>query len=807
MDLDAPAQLLAALPDPVVLLDAQAKVLWGNPAAERAFGWSVDDLVGTSALDLVHPDDLEWAARALVTVHEKAVGSLIELRIRASDGWRLAEVIGAPYGATDLVVSVRDITERRRFEVAHGDESQLRAVVHNAGVATFLLRPDATVKSVSGAMTRITGIDPESLEDKPLWQLLADPDEFEAVSRALRASQAGKPATVVVRVATHGGETVLPLELVIVNLLDDPTVGSYVVSAHDVSERVAVENELRRALSLLNATLDSTADGILVFDADHNITSFNQQFVDMCRIPAAIAQSGDERAALEFVIDQLVNPEVFGRSGEELVDTVDEPSFDMLEFKDGRVFERSSRPQRVDGALVGRVWSFRDLTERRRLEEELVYRAFHDSLTGLPNKARFCDRLAHAADRSRRILGGYAVLFCDLDNFKTVNDSLGHHAGDELIVLAADAISACLRPGDTAARLGGDEFAILIEDLNDPDDATALAERIVEAFRRPLRIGRTEVMSTVSIGIAFGSAKSTSEQLLRNADLAMYLAKGRGKNRFECFRTEAHEAVVVRMEVEADLHQAVERDELSLFYQPIVDAKTDAIVAVEALVRWDHPGRGVLLPGTFIPLAEEAGLMDSIGARVLQDACRTASGWNGPGRPAVAISVNVSSCQLTGESIVGDVARALEESGLDPTNLILEITETAIFQDTHRTRRNLDAIEAMGVRMALDDFGTGYSSLTHLQNLPIGILKIDKSFVSCILDRDASIMAPAIIQLASSLGLTTVAEGVENVDQLHRLRELHCDLLQGFWLHRPMTAARVADLLLDRDQTYHFATG
>ncbi len=806
MDVDDQAKLLDALPDAVVLLDASATLCWGNQAAVRTFGWSLEDVKGRSALELVHPDDHHWAARALTSVQDKSVGSLIEVRIRAAEGWRLSEIIGAPYGDGGVLISIRDITERRRYEIANGDDSQMRATMHHSGVVTLLMRADRTVTSVSGAMTRITGLDPESVEDEPISNLVPDPADQLRLEAAVDDSRVGDPSTVVVGVRTFGHDPVLPMELTIVNLLDDPTVGCYVVSAHDVSERVAVERELRSALSLLSATLDSTADGILVVDGENNITSFNQQFIDMWRIPLTITETRDDRAALGFVMDQLAYPDVFVAKVEELYAEPDAESYDMLEFKDGRVFERFSRPQRVDGAVVGRVWSFRDLTERKRLEDELVYRAFHDQLTGLPNKARFCDRLAHAADRSRRTTANYAVLFCDLDNFKTVNDSLGHHSGDELIRVAADSISSCLRAGDTAARLGGDEFAILVEDLTEPDDATALAERIVGAFRQPFRLGHTEVMSTVSIGVAFGAAGSTSEQLLRNADLAMYLAKGRGKNRYECYRSEAHDAVVVRIEVEADLHHALERDELTLFYQPIVETGSEAIVAAEALVRWEHPTRGLLLPATFIPLAEEAGLMDAIGARVLHDACRTAAGWNRPGRPPVAVSVNVSSRQLAGEAIVPAVVLALTESGLDPSNLILEITETAMFQDTQTARRNLRALKAMGLRLALDDFGTGYSSLTHLQHFPIDIVKIDKSFVASIVDRD-SVLAPAIIQLASSLGLTTVAEGVENAEQLRRLRELDCDLLQGFWLHRPMTETRVTDLILDHEQVLGMAAG
>ena len=798
MKVDELAALLETLPEAVVVLDEDVTIRWANQAAERMFGFVLADVFEGSALDLVHPDDAEFVLRSLSTVQDKTVGSAIEVRIQAIDGWRLVELVGAPHSDGSVVLCLRDVTQRRLFEVAHDDEARFRSLVHNAGVVTMLLSPSGIVHSVSGAMTRLTGHDPEHVEGAPLEQILAHPSDRVRLRDALSDTQPGTPTTVVVEMCLFHSDAVAPIELTIVNLLEDPTVSGFVVSGHDVSERVAVEHELRGALSLLNATLDSTADGILVVDGENNITSFNQRFVDMWRIPTAIIETREDQAALGFVLDQLANPDAFIAKVNEVYAKPDAESNDMLDFKDGRVFERLSRPQRVDGAVVGRVWSFRDLTERKRLEDELVYRAFHDPLTGLPNKAKFCDRLQHAADRSRRTATDYAVLFCDLDNFKTVNDSLGHQAGDDLLINAAAVLSECLRAGDTAARLGGDEFAILIEDLTDVEAAAALAGRITQAFRTPLLIGRREVNSTVSVGIALGSQAGTIDQLLSNADLAMYVAKSRGKNRYEHFAPEQHEAVVVRIEVEADLHRALDRDELTLFYQPIVDTNTEAIVAVEALVRWDHPERGLLLPGTFIPLAEEAGLMDAIGSALLLEACHAARVWNVSQDSPIAVAVNVSSRQLAGDRVLDDVARALELSGLDPTALILEITETAMLQDTAGAQRNLDALSAMGLRLALDDFGTGYSSLTHLQQFPIDILKIDKSFVATIADRATSTLGPAIIQLASSLGLITVAEGVENPDQLRRLRELECQLVQGFWLHRPLSAARLNDLLTIR---------
>jgi predicted signal transduction protein with EAL and GGDEF domain len=365
-------------------------------------------------------------------------------------------------------------------------------------------------------------------------------------------------------------------------------------------------------------------------------------------------------------------------------------------------------------------------------------------------------------------------------------------------VVAAEMLTSCLRAGDTPARLGGDEFAVLLEHVTDVESATAAAERIRDCFRTPISVKGRDVVTTVSIGIAFGSGQSTSEQILRDADVAMYLAKARGKNRYELFASEHHEAAMARVEIEADLRSAISRQELTLSYQPIVDIATEDVVAVEALIRWEHPTRGVLPPDAFIPIAEDAGLMDDIGRQSLLDACRQTARWQRGPAPDLAVSVNVSPRQLVGDTIVTDVEAALAASELPPASLILEITETAMMLDTTVARRNLMALDALGVRLALDDFGTGYSSLTYLQQFPIDIVKIDKSFVASIgQSAGGTSLATAIIQLASSLDLVPVAEGVETREQLVRLRALGCRLVQGFLLHRPQPARDLTRLLED----------
>jgi diguanylate cyclase (GGDEF)-like protein/PAS domain S-box-containing protein len=800
-------RLLGELPDAVVVIDSDCVVQWANKATERLFARSLDDALGVSGLDLVHPEDLELVLRSLVSVQDKEVGIPIEVRVNTAAGWRLVELLGTPIpwladGA--VLLCLRDLTERRRFELASSEEARFRSLVQNSASVTMLVSAAGVIESVSGALTRLLGHDPELVERRPLADIVDEPGRrslADALDQATRGASAANPVTVALHLLRHTGNEAVPFELTIVNLLDDPTVGGFIISAHDITARSAAELGLRNALSLLTATLDATADGILVVDTEGQITSSNRRFIEMWRLPDSLLATGDEAATVAFVLDQLTRPEVFLTKLEELTSQPEAESHDTLLFKDGRVFERHSMPQRVDGTVVGRVWSFRDITDRTRLEDELSYQAFHDSLTGLANKALFQDRLQHATARMERAGGHLAVLFLDLDNFKTINDSLGHAAGDEMLGRVAEVLVGCLRRVDTAARLGGDEFAVLVEDIENEDDAIRLAERILAAIRRPVIVGTKEVSATASIGITFDVPGITSDQLLRNADLAMYTAKERGKNRFEKFENEMHTTVMARLEVEADLQRALVSGELIVHYQPIVDLEADVIVGFEALARWRHPTRGLLNPISFIPFAEETDLINRIDSLVLAAACAQARAWQLEYRygPHLAISVNVSSRRLIDVTLADDVALALEDVGLPPSSLILEITESAMMRDTEVAARNLGTLKRLGVRIALDDFGTGYSSLSYLERLPIDIIKVDKSFV-CTIDQSQSDvgLAPAIVQLAHTLGHMTIAEGIEKQVQVELLRQMGCQLGQGYHLGMPQDAKSTGALLQAR---------
>jgi diguanylate cyclase (GGDEF)-like protein len=431
-----------------------------------------------------------------------------------------------------------------------------------------------------------------------------------------------------------------------------------------------------------------------------------------------------------------------------------------------------------------------------RAVEEAVHEALHDSLTGLPNRSLFLDRMRHALARAVRDAEPVGVLFCDLDGFKTVNDSLGHRTGDRLLVMVAERLAERLRPGDTIARLGGDEFAVLLEELREPGDAARAAQRLLDALEAPFELRDREFYVSASIGIAAG--KDDAETLLRDADLAMYRAKSRGKGRYAVFEPGMHTAIVERLELEVDLKRALEREELAVVYQPIFSLLSGSITGVEALVRWNHPTRGTVMPESFVPLAEESGLIAELGRWVLRKACHQGALWRAkyPGHPGLGIGVNISGAQLSEPGLVREVSDALAESQLDATGLTLEITETALMESFDEAIEEVDALKALGVDLAIDDFGTGYSSLRYLRRLPLDVMKIEKSFVDGIgrPDEEPDLLR-AIIDLANIFGLRVVAEGIERPEQRERLVELGCELGQGHLLGEPLDAAGTDALL------------
>jgi diguanylate cyclase (GGDEF)-like protein/PAS domain S-box-containing protein len=559
----------------------------------------------------------------------------------------------------------------------------------------------------------------------------------------------------------------------------------------DVGE-ILVERRSERRLRLM---LQYASDVICILDHDLTVVHVTPAVEPIVGMPA---------------------PELLGMNWLDVVADVDrEAARDLVSLAQGgrpargelRLNTEDGRTSHVDAVvtevidedLMGFVITCHDITERHELEQQLTHQAFHDALTGLANRALFRDRLGHAMARARGT-GGYGVLFVDLDDFKTVNDSLGHAAGDALLREMTGRLRTCLRDGDTAARLGGDEFAILLEDVDGDEHCIDIARRLLHALARPFDIGGTEVTTGASIGIAVGHAgPATPEDLMRNADLALYDAKKNGKNRYAVFAPTMHEAALARLSLTSDLRHAVSRGELVVHYQPLVELESGGIIGLEALVRWNHPELGMLAPGQFIGLAEETGLIVPIGRMVLQTALREAVRWQRrhEGHATLHIAVNVSGRQLQDGSIVDDVRNAIRMSGIDPSTVVLEITESVLLPGDGAIVERLNALAGLGVHLYIDDFGTGYSSLSYLQMLPVNGLKLAQEFVDTLPGTETeSGLVRTIRDLAETLGLSAVvAEGIERPEQWRSLLSLGYSLGQGFHLAVPMPADRVPEFL------------
>jgi diguanylate cyclase (GGDEF)-like protein/PAS domain S-box-containing protein len=549
-----------------------------------------------------------------------------------------------------------------------------------------------------------------------------------------------------------------------------------------------------QAEARLGSLVRNASDLITVVDTDGAIV---YQSPSIARI---LGYAADDVSGKPFAA--LLAPRDRGRLAEVLaagtVGGAEPHTFEcLLRHEDGRAidFEVLATDFLDDEQVRGIVLNGRDISERKALEARIAHQAFHDLVTGLPNRALFDDRVQHALaglDRERETVG---VIFLDLDDFKTVNDSLGHAAGDDVLREIARRLTRTVGASDTAARFGGDEFAVLMDGVASPQEVIDMSDRIVEEFGVPVRLEAQEVIVRPSIGIAIAGPTAdgtpmVAEELVRDADAAMYMCKRDRKGGYRIFEPAMHARVHERLTLRIELQRAIELGQFELFFQPLIDLRTGAASGVEALCRWNHPTRGRVMPDEFIPLAEELGLIVDIGRWVLQEGCRQAVAFHAttPAVLPITLGVNISARQLQDPRIVDDVRDALRESGLDATRLILELTETVMMEDPELAAARINELRTLGARIAIDDFGTGYSSLSYLSRFPIDILKMDRSFLAPETPIHATGLAAAIVSLGATLGVEVVAEGIERPDQLAALRELGCDTGQGYLIGRPMDA-------------------
>ena len=574
--------------------------------------------------------------------------------------------------------------------------------------------------------------------------------------------------------------------------------------ADDHRRHLAEIARLREELFLLETLMDNSPDSIYFKDRESRFTRVNWYAAARFGVVEPTLAIGrtdfdyftDEHAAQAFRDEQEII-----RTGLPLVNVEEKET-----TPDGVVHWVSTTKMPLrdsDGNIVGTFGISRDITQRKEFEAQLEHQAFFDTLTQLPNRALFMDRLQHLFHRGRRPQTNvlFAVIYLDLDRFKGINDGLGHHAGDELLVEIARRLERCVRPCDTLARLGGDEFTVLLEDITSELDATRIAERIQKELSAPFFVHGQEVFSSASLGIALSSGHyERPEDMLRDADTAMYRAKASGRSRHQVFDVDMHQRAVSLLRLETDLRRGIERGEIVPYYQPIIDLGTRTLRGFEALARWRHPTRGLIMPDVFIPIAEETGLISALGDFMLMEACRQMRQWQAlyPRDPALRISVNVSTRQLAHSDVAEQVKRVLRETGLDPASLTLEITESALMQNLKSGAAVIQQLHEMAIRLHIDDFGTGYSSLSYLHNFPVHTLKVDKSFVSRMEDTPSQAeIVKAIVSLAQNLGMEVTAEGVETKAQADALQDLNCNSAQGFLFSRPLPAELAERLIVD----------
>ncbi len=751
---------------------------------------------------IIHPDDSE----SVWTQVQKAIQAKrsfeIVYRIHTASGaqkwvWERGQgIFSSTHELLFLEGFITDISEQVRAQQGVYDSNTLlENVFSNLHVMIAYLDPQFNFIRVNQAYAADDGHSPDFYAGKNHFDLYPN-TENEAIFR--RVVETGEPFVAYARPFEYNEKTEHPERGItywdwsLTPVKETGQVTGLVLLLVNVTDRLKVEAERRK----LSFAVEQTADAIIVTDREGVIEYINSAFETTTGYNRAQAVGQTPRIVKSGKHDQ----EFYALLWKTILSGQIYRNVFINRRKDGSFYheEKTITPIKDDqGRITHFVSTGKDITERMQAQDRLQYLAYHDVLTALPNRLLFMDRLEQALTRAPRRARQLAVIFLDLDRFKVINDTLGHDSGDQLLQVLAERLGDCVREGDTVARVGGDEFAILLNDMASNDDVVIVARKIIEVFAKPLNVYQRELFVTTSVGISvYPNDGEDAKSLLKNADTAMYRAKDAGRNTYQFYSADMSAKAVERLTLETGLRRALEHEELVLFYQPLVDIKTGGIIAVEALLRWQHPQLGLLPPSEFISLLEETGMIVPVGEWVMRQACNQARAWRERWKQPLRVTVNLSARQFNAPDLAGQVTQLLKETQLDPALLEFEITESILMQHAESTIETLRRLGALGCRFAIDDFGTGYSSLAYLRRFPIHVLKIDRSFVRDIPgDNDDAAIVNTIVAMAHNLRLQVVAEGVETDQQLAFLRVSGCDAMQGYLFSHPLPAEEITALL------------
>jgi diguanylate cyclase (GGDEF)-like protein/PAS domain S-box-containing protein len=791
-------------PVPMWVFDSQSlHFLAVNRAAIERYGYSEDEFLSMTIAE-IRPDAsvpalLETLARNRTGLHRYG-----EWRHRTKAGTIIdVDIVCHSIefeGRNAKLVAVCDVTERNRADAAAREaEENYRAIFDNAAVGMFQAGINGRPIKINRALAKMHGFEsPQQMLAEIInvgTQLFVNQDVIAGFYRALKQGDVrGAEAEVYRR---DGSQTWVRINLRASRDREGrPMLIEGTVEDIGEQKRAAAISGLKTAL--LEAQSETTLDGILAVDREDRILLANKQFGLQFGIPEQLLSSGFDLPIRTFVMDQIENPVAFIERVNHLYIHPGEKSRDEIRLKNGRSFDRYSAPL-IDreGWNWGRIWYFREVTERKVAEEQIQFLAYYDALTRLPNLRLLRDRLDNALAAARRRREKVALLHIDLDRFKVINDTLGHAGGDRVLKDVAERLRASVREPDTVAKIEGDGFLVIVNGVADLPEAGAAARRIKDAIGTTCEVDGQQVSITASIGVAVNPDHGTSEDaLIKNAEAAMYGAKEDGRNAIRFFSSEINGRALEQMALESEMRWALKRNEFFLVYQPQLEVATGKIVGLEALLRWKHPDLGLVPPDKFIPIAERNGRILPIGEWVLRTACEQTRQWQARGLPVVPVAVNVSAIQFRSEGFCAQVRNVLEETGLSPELLELELTESMLFQNAEAVRESVRDLQAAGVKIAIDDFGTGYSSLSYLKQFRVNKLKIDRSFIRDLPgDRDDEVITQAIIGMAKSLNLTVIAEGVETDEQMAFLKDHACDQIQGYWYSKPTSPEEIANKL------------